>query len=227
MTIRNHPKHELGQTLRREIYNLLRETPEGTLCCRWLAMLSARRVENIFEEATAHWKEEGPDEDKKAWARQAIADGKLWAQEDLVDDWKVAERMNDIAEGVLNNTISTAYASQVASTHYYETVGAFGLGSSLSQKGYLALRAAYNALGESYVVVPLKTELSDGATSSREWEDYRLAGVGANADDAAVDAAFAFAEANQNGDYDSEKLGLFWEWWLTEAIPQAWEKANG
>ena len=226
INIRNHPKHEFGQTLRRELYTSLHKTAQGINCCKWLAILSAQRVVSIYEEQTLHWKEQGTAPDKIAWATKALAEGNEWAKEELVDDWKVAARMIEIAESVMDHSISTEYANQVLSVNYYATVGAFALGGGLTEKGYLALLAAYNALCETLDTVPLKSEGSDGIESTRQWEDHRLTAAGANADDAAVDAAFAFAGDIENRAYDTKKLKAFWEWWLTNAIPQAWEKAN-
>ncbi len=224
--IYNHPKHEFGQTLRRELYTSLHKTAQGINCCKWLAILSAQRVLSIYEEQTLHWKEQGTAPDKIAWATKALAEGNEWAKEELVDDWKVAARMIEIADGVLNHSISKEYANEVMSVSFHPSIGAFALGGGLTEKGYLALLAAYNALCETLDTVPLKSEGSDGIESTRQWEDHRLTAAGSNIDDAAVDAAFAFAGDNENHDYDIKKLKAFWEWWLTEAIPKAWQYAN-
>ncbi len=44
--------------------------------------------------------------------------------------------------------------------------------------------------------------------------------------DAAGSAALAFASSSISTSCDMSKLLEFWEWWLTEAIPQAWELAE-
>lgn len=160
--VRNHPKHEFGQTLRRELYRSLRETSQGVICCKWLAILSAQHVVTIYEEQTLHWKEQGTAPDKIAWATKALAEGKEWAREELIDDWKVAARLIEIAEDILNHSISEEYAMEVLSNIYHPTIGAFALvGGSperLTTKGYLALLAAYNAACETFSLSHLKAK---------------------------------------------------------------------
>jgi hypothetical protein len=224
--VKEHPKHELGQARRKTIYTALHQTPEGTICCKWLAILSAKRVENIYIEQTVHWKTQGNAQDKIEWAIKAISEGEEWAKEELIDDWDVATRMIAITEGVLIKTISADYAKQALILTYHPAVGAFAHASTLNQKGYLALRSAYQALNEVLGSMPLQHSLSDGIQSSREWEDQRLAGVGGGVDDAAVNAAFSFAGDTENKNYDIEKLKTFWLWWLTDGMNEAWEKAN-
>jgi hypothetical protein len=83
--------------------------------------------------------------------------------------------------------------------------------------------------------VPLQSHISkavqreDGTieyVSSDKWTDEELAGAGANAADAAVNAAYAFARISETGQFDYHKLLEFWIWWLEEAVPQAWRNAG-
>jgi hypothetical protein len=100
---------------------------------------------------------------------------------------------------------------------------------------WLAIVAAFNALCEAEDSKPLQTQVSGKVTDengntiytrSDTWTDEMLAGYGCHSDDAAVDAAYAFAGQTLGGEYDASKVLQFWLWWLKEGIPNAWEKAN-
>src|SRR5687767_146291 len=90
--VRAHPTHELGQIKRREIYQLLRSlAPYGEQACKWLAILSAKRVQPIYAQIVSQldWIEsdELTLEEEQLFAEmitQRIAEGDEAAKEWLV-----------------------------------------------------------------------------------------------------------------------------------------------
>jgi hypothetical protein len=93
-------------------------------------------------------------------------------------------------------------------------------GYIISKTVRLAGFAAHRALAEVIGYNPLDL-ISDGERDELF--------VGTNAMDTAGTAAYAAASIDYNDPeirnvYNYDRLFTFWEWWLREAIPQAWEK---
>lgn len=202
--IRAHPQHEFGQNRRRTIYNVLRETPQGEQAAKWLALLSAQRVLSIYEQTIAQL--EQYDEETRTFPRQVL----------------------QAVEGILKQTSSDDSPRWLVNELYHF----LHIGLDL-RVPYLALKATYEAACEVLGGIPLRSQVSlrkidpNGAIewrSSTTLSDEELAGIGCSADDAAVNAAYAWAEV-PNRKYDYAKVLEFWEWWLLEALPQAWENA--
>jgi len=206
--------HEMGQDRRRRIYEALWSSPSGEKACQWLAILSARHVQPIYQ-ASVTASSFANDEfvvsllDRILHIAEKILTGEL--------------SLEDVRKGEENGNIEDFYHSILVATEkefpYYV---------------WLATLAADNARLEAMGYKPLQTRISGEVadekgnmviTPSDSWLDVRLAGSGCHADDAAVDAAFAFAKCMTRQHYDTSKVLEFWEWWLAEAIPQAWRKA--
>jgi hypothetical protein len=237
-----HPTHELGQNKRRAIYQFLRSSaPYGEQASKWLAILSAQRVLPLYQHIVTQidWgvsAEVTQDEEQmlEEMVRQRIAEGDEAAKEWLVPLENMAQRMIEIAVGVMTGAITVEYAKAASSDTFYNTM-AIGGHDLFPEQAYLALSAAEEALSEVLGVIPLQNRISgevkyaDGSVAcvtSDKWTDEELAGAGCNADDAAVNAAYAFAGNQTDRSYDYTKVREFWEWWLTDAIQIAWERAT-
>lgn len=212
--VRNDAVHEMGQHRRRRIYEALWSSPSGDKASKWLAIMSARRVQPIYEEG-------------------------VWTSSLANDEFAVTllDRMLDLAEKIVREELSPedvqkgVESGDIEDFYYSKLVGAE---KEFPPYIWLATLAAYYALEEAEGYKPLQIRISGEMpdqngdtviTSSDTWTDCRLAGSGCHADDAAVDAAFAFAKRVTRQHYDSDKVLEFWEWWLAEAIPQAWKRA--
>ncbi len=214
MAVRKDPLHEMGQDRRRRIYEALWSSPLGEKACKWLAILSARRVQPIYQEGVA----------ASSFANHEFAAGLLDRILSIAEKILTGELSHeDLQRGEENGEIEDFYHSILVAAEkefpYYV---------------WLAALAADNTRLEALGYQPLQTRISGEMadengnmiiTSSDRWSDVRLAGSGCHADDAAVDAAFAFAKCSTREQYDTSKVLEFWEWWLAEAIPHAWEKA--
>lgn len=217
--IRVHPKHEMGQSQRRKIYQALWTTSQGDSASKWLAILAARYVQPLYEQAVAasslaHERfDEGPViglVDRMLRLAESIAIGTLTP--------------NEVAEGSRRGDIEDFYHNTLVVWHdefpYYV---------------WLATGAAYYALSEAQGVRPLETTISGRVikengnpvhSRSDTWLDDQLAGSGSHAADASVDAAYAFAKMTIERNYEIDKLLEFWEWWLNKGILEAWRKAG-
>jgi hypothetical protein len=240
--VRAHPTHELGQNKRREIYELLRSlAPYGEQARKWLAILSAQRVQPLYQQIVSQidWKvstEVIQEEEQllEEMVKQRIAEGDEAAKEWLVPLENMAQRVIKIAEDVMTGVIALEYAKAASSDTFYHTM-AIGGHNHFPEQAYLALSAAEEALSEVLAVIPLQNRISgdltdaDGSVAcirSDRWTDEELAGAGCNAADAAVNAAYAFAGNPTRRSYDYVKVCAFWEWWLRDAILTAWNRAT-
>jgi immunity protein Imm5 of predicted polymorphic toxin system len=206
------PTHEMGQNHRRRIYRALHSTPRGEVGCQWLALLAAQRVLPIYEHALAKIDEY---REKDQFGVNAIQKPRY-----------MLKAMEQVIRGMIpRESISEAR---------YDFYGFMHIGLD-KRVPYLALSAAYEAVCEVMGAIPLQTQVSkavrheDGTieyVSSDQWTDEELAGAGANADDAAVNAAYAYAQNSDTSQFDYQKVLEFWSWWLEEAIPQAWKMAG-
>lgn len=212
--VRNDSLHEMGQDRRRRIYEALWSRPPGEKACKWLAVMSARRVQPIYRETVA---------------ASSFAD----------DEFVVSllDRIISVAEKVLTGELSLEDVRRGEESgdieDFYHSI-LVAAEKEFPRYVWLAALAADYARLEAMGYKPLDTRISGEVpdesgnmliTRSDTWTDTRLAGSGCHADDAAVDAAFAFAKCITREQYDSSKVLEFWEWWLTEAIPEAWTKA--
>lgn len=206
------PTHEMGQNHRRRIYRALQSTPRGEVGCRWLALLAAQRVLPIYEHALTKIDEYRK---KDQFGVNAVQKPHY-----------MLNAMEQVIRGmIVRESIGEAWDDFYHFMH-------IGLDKRVP---YLALSAAYEAVCEVMGAMPLQTQISkavrheDGTieyVSSDKWTDEELAGAGSNADDAAVNAAYAYAQNLETSQFDHEKVLEFWNWWLEEAIPQAWKMAG-
>jgi hypothetical protein len=174
----------------------------------WLGILCARKVLPIWEEiASQPLKECGEQE-----------------------SYNPVE-MLETAEQVLNGEIDEYEAQHVRLAHrfYY---GTLGLENVTTAEVFHVINAAYKALGatiigwnqtELYIWGVAKPSVVNDfvvpAVRAYSWKDLNPPGVWAK---------LAFNHNDPSVNYQPLKNDLnkrldFWQWWLTEAIPQAWE----
>jgi hypothetical protein len=202
--MRAHPQHHLTPHLHRAIYAAFGPWSDPPACRAqaWLAILAAEHVLPIY---------------RAEWPREITP-----RPEDLIT---VARRL---AEGAL-----TREAGEVteALEHGYHAYGHLWV-LDIPDNVYLAVSAAYDALCEACALSEPLSDLTSvylfaphgQGLRGDAWSDEELAGSGSA--DAASSAAIALACSPQNTPTDARKLRAFWEWWLTEAIPQAWRRAS-
>jgi hypothetical protein len=242
VSVQSNPKGELAQAYRRQIYDALWDQYADV--CQWWAIIAARRVQIIYENKwaelaiTSDEENSIPDADGLRLIIRSVANGHLGVLENLYyvkpqTEQAYAQRMIDIAEDVMMGVLVSKYAGQVASGYYYEVMS-WDIANEPSD-AYFAWWAAYLALGASAGNKPLEHSVGEpvGAPGnnleirwSTEWDDLKLVQHGKYAADFAVYAAYAFAYQSDTQDYSVQKLREFWQWWLTEAIEQAWDKEN-
>jgi|GEM_PF-3408408 len=204
---KTHSEHHLGWMKRRDFYELLGkslETMSGK-CRAWLVFLTAQRVLALFE------------------------------QEFSYSD--VPRRTLDYTEKFLLGELSleklyewASDASIVVGTHWGTAYG--------PKRRELPTQTVLSGLAAAHVV----TEITRGDPfraihlysykgpdgkdlTGDQWSDEKLGK--SLAGDTASSASMAEAYDPNTQKADPVKLLKFWEWWLTDAIDEAWEKANG
>ncbi len=203
--IRQHPSHQFLPAVRRAFYDSLSPDPPFAMQAEgWLAVIAARRVLPLFKNAI-------PDEHSP-------------------------EELLELAEALLRNQADRASArTRIAEEHYIagNLWGyAFMEEDEMPVNVMFAGWAAHRAVQEAYGTKPLtrlgqfymfKGNAEDKQViSGKEWTDLEAAPSGQG--DAASCAAMAVS-CDSAGRCDPEKLREFWEWWLIDAVPLAWESA--
>ncbi len=194
--------HRVDAQTRRSIYQAF-GPPTERLSIRarsWLAILTAQKVLPIFQQAL-------PAED-------------------------MPQRLIEMAIAVVEKKVDVEEAYQLA-TEGHEMVGRqWGYDEAdVPWNAWFAGNAAVRALLETVTHEPFQRldkfwKLGQLPTSDRqivradEWLDEELAQVGG---DVASAAAMAWACGTADPKCDPDKLREFWEWWLAQAIPKAWE----
>lgn len=218
--VRAHSQHQMNWRQRHTIYTAFDTTTPsiGTQARIWLAILTAEYVLPIFEATFAEVCFEPPEDDAYA---------------ELPRQWITLA--HTIVEG-RSDPQSIAEYRHMAHTN----MGCMQLDyGSLARNMVAAAEAAYRATKEALGIVPFHDlhlysisprgfgsygQIHDtDAVRATEWPDTRLAFL---AGDVAAAAAIAFSCNRTSLECDSGKLLTFWGWWLAEAIPTAWAKAN-
>jgi len=201
-TVRNHPEHRLGAKQRRTVYESFgpRNDPTANRARGWLAVLTAQHVLPIGEQVF-------PDED-------------------------IPRRLVEMAEGVLEGAIDPQVAHRREIVEGVD-IQDWGYPEEAPWNVFLAGKTGERALAETLgqdllalglVWVDIDTPDESGIPME-EWPDEKLAeDYGDTASAAAV--AFACDPHSPAIKCDPDRFLDFWEWWLTEAIPTAWEKAS-
>jgi hypothetical protein len=222
--VRAHPKHAMGQHRRRRIYQALWKTERGDWASRWLAILSGRRVEPIYDQGVASSKHAGDDLARTYEPWEGPATG-------------MAGRMLNTAEQLAQGLVTNSELREADRAGELED---FYHGMLVIAPGEvpwyvdLVLYASYCAVVETSGGRPLQTGSSGQYTddnghvcygSSTHYPDDQLAGLGSHAGDASLHAAYAYARMVKGRKYEPDKLLEFWDWWLTETLDEAWRLA--
>ena len=203
--MREHPSHQLAAARRRVIYEAFgtKSDPIASRARGWLGIFVARHVLPIFQEALPH--------------------------EDL------PQRLLEMAEGVVRGAVDAKIAIQEASEGHEVAGRLWGYEEAdVPWNAYFAGSSADRALVEAAGWDPFqyldrfhRVDLTSGSDVQDEqtdrWNDEELAQIGG---DTASAAAVAYACGVGSPGCDPDKLREFWEWWLTQAIPEAWRAAT-
>jgi hypothetical protein len=211
--MRADPQHRLAPQRRRQIYDALGPSTDNIsqYARGWLAVIAARRVLPIFQQAF-------PED-------------------------TLPQELLDTAIGVLEGKVDDVTADDFQEHGYNASGNAWGYDETeMPWNADLAGCATYHALKEARGQEPLCNldkffSLGIVGWPSGEWVTQYPEPISAeqftdedlcqidNSDTAAC-AAVAFACGPGGPWCDPVKLQEFWTWWLTVAIPEAWEKAR-
>jgi hypothetical protein len=215
--VRKHPKHQFPPLERRKIYEAFgsRENLIVDRACGWLGIITAKRVLPIF---TAKYPQD-----------------------------KLPERLIRLAERVVRATLDkNSWRVQKYLDYSYHASGnswgydEYDLPLNVDLAGYAARKALGEAIGgkylhnlDNYAIVGASFSFTDGLSGLFNFQrevrgsqltDEQLATI--EVGDTASAAAVASAYSKNSIRCHPKKLLAFWEWWLLEAIPLAWEKAE-
>jgi hypothetical protein len=133
--------------------------------------------------------------------------------------------MIDLAKGYLQNTISYDFAYKKLLDEYHPFAGHLYIATDIEVPYFAkkACNAAYEALA-----ITLGAEPFDGFTNSKlasnvSNENFEPIGDSASA---AVTAFVNYGTSMTNPSLKIRRRREFWEWWLLDAIPQAWDLAH-
>lgn len=208
--IRSHPEHRLEAKRRRMIYEAFGEKSDlvAKRARGWLAVLTAQYVLPIGEKFL-------PNED-------------------------IPRRLVTLAQRVLEGTVDPQVASKREIVEGVD-IQDWGYPEESPWNVYIAGKTGDRALMETLGQDPFALgvvwipdqNMTMFVSDAREvhgvpmdqWSDEMLA---ENFGDTASAAAVAFAcdPLSPTLKCDPDKFLAFWEWWLIEAIPMAWEKAS-
>lgn len=226
--LRTHPNEQLKPNLRMGIYkaygfsnygnpyaqsaqdldeaNFIRSKSDQAIC--WLSILTARKVLPIWEEAfpTQNYKDEDAD----------------W--------YNSPTEMLQIAQNLLLADITNQEAIEKLCGVFYDVQ----VDEICTEKVY-NVRAAANATLSIAIhgigVIQQKYSFSQDNDSNVGYSSRDFAAFAARAYSAIdYNAAGMWTQLNKSDfkplEYDLTRKKEFWEWWLSEAIPQSWELAH-
>lgn len=160
----------------------------------WLAILTARKVIVIWQRANVI----APNVDRDC-------------SYDPVE-------MLEVAEGILRQTLDVEKANDALCNKFY--FGIANLETLTTERTFRAMYAAYAALQVIFDGIEgLLLQNSDFASIAMKAYSLREDGLVGLWDSDEFLSEYEYRAQK----IDSEKETQFWEWWLTEAIPQAWE----
>ena len=204
MLLKTHQNsyHDLLPKERLIFYNFVQELSDQTIATtffKWLSFLSASQVKFVWDESML-------DNNFVSEILKTV-EGILLKRLDLVDTTDRRELFYNAVGGIYEETAPRPRAAMEAA--------------------YLSLQLVSNAKSfQDYNIKEIERGFSDEIIISIGDFDVEtfavLAYSGFNYD-------FEYREDdsdNNMSNFDSQKRLEFWKWWLTEAIPQAWELAQ-
>ena len=205
------PSHRLPYQRRREIYDAFGNDQIGRDALGWLAIITARRVLPIFQEAFP--------EDTLPQELLGTAVGVLQGQ---VDE-ETVEEMQELGYNAAGNVWGYDEdempwnADMAGGAAYHALKEARGQKPLQHLDKVFSLGVVDLASGEMVTEHPQPM-------SGDQFADEELSQI--DSSDTAAKAAVAFACGAEGPHCGPEKLCVFWTWWLQEAIPEAWEAAH-
>lgn len=206
--VKVHPHHNLSPVTRLNIYHSLdpiKLTPSLYPKRGWLGVLTVRRILPIWQRAMPLWESEN---DKS----------------NLISSNLLPEHILKLTENLLLGLIDVQFTWKEAN-NYWDEVGNLiqEILEDFEKKVFntahvcnASLHALHETLGVEFL------------GKLKNWAKYNDEQLSNHffACDTAASAVIAYAGGGNVSPFDPEKRLDFWEWWLTEAIPQAWELAN-
>lgn len=222
LSVLSDAKHDFNWQLRQVLYKTLDKVCQSDIkkTRGWLALFAAEKVLPIFTSFTSN----------------APSPHNLYPQKLIL-----------MTKGIIEDSVNQEIAAELLEDAYHSS----DIWGSVNQEGdfdfgaHYAAIAAYKALSETTLGEDQFSCAKNHAKSTRDgsitffggqaptdrwitsefFSDFdwaRLIAVG----DTAGTAAVAFSYRSGSNYCDIKKLKEFWEWWLLEALPEAWEKSH-
>jgi hypothetical protein len=236
--VEQHPQHEYGPLKRKHLMTTWRklEHPRAHLARRWLALITGQQVlprfvepdypPSIVDELEEHLASLTPDElhDFKMIDRYVHPEGALALAEQVIlgsfdrdEAFKIACRMHYlVGKSWEYQPVYAVYVEGAANRSLVEVSRPDDGYDAFHYLGNLSFTNDTFALGAS-VTAP-------GTLHGEQFTDTMWVRSGQS--DCAAEAAIAWSCGAESKDPEPDKLLEFWRWWLTDAIPQAWAKAE-
>jgi hypothetical protein len=206
------PGHHLSHHRRRVIYDAIKSElgDEARIVQGWLAVIAAERVLPMFEA--------------------------------LFPDDNLPRELLDTATGILRGQVDDERIEEMQDLGYHASGNCWGYDEdempwNVEMAAMSAYRAMIEALGHEpfqnldKVVILGEVDLGSGTLNEHpepikgeQFTDEELCTDGNS--DTAAPAAVASSCGADGPWCDPGKLHAFWEWWLKEAIPDAWERVH-
>ncbi|MBA3873493.1 MAG: hypothetical protein H0X30_30550 [Anaerolineae bacterium] len=223
----DHPTHEYGPKQRQKLFYLFKSDPFGMLVWRWLAFITARHVLPIYEVFASElnqndWYFNLKFPRRSLYMAKKVLLGKEQAQVGY-DMANGAYDPKDFDYGwrALRPVPFNVYQASWAASMALLEVSA----NDLDPFRHLANIAFYS---DGFTIARgISKDIQATYPDSIPGEDFTDAlWAESGHSDTAAAASSAWACEGLSREPDPNKLLEFWHWWLTEAIPQAWELAE-
>ena len=200
LIIHNNSAHDLLPIQRLEFYRLIFNNSAETFAftfIKWLGFISATKIKSI-------WSQSLPGND-------------------------LVPRILIVAEGLINGYLTLSDTADEREL-FYNAVG--GIDDEIEPRLRAIIEAAYLSLS---IISDFKSLYNNTSEVERGLPDEILISLGGfDVENLAViaysgfnyDLEYADNENAMITHFDSQKRLEFWEWWLTETIPQAWKIAQ-
>jgi hypothetical protein len=213
--VSQHPEHQLLPVQRLEIYHLLEPSPSDDTSIRYvggrLAIASARYVLPIWQQARPIWGDEEPAID---WED----DPPNYPLTDALPEWMI-QRAEGVLQGEVPIKLAGADMGDLWSVYGNLLEEITAQRTDIPEEAWYAFAAAYHGFLETNLA-PFAYDMPNDTMTDRD-----LARGKGRLDGAAA-AMFAYVGVGPDILDVATKRLAFWEWWLTEAIPNAWEAAQ-
>ncbi len=150
---------------------------------------------------------------------RAVAEGTFLA----VVSTELPQYTLDLAEAVWHGTVDPAAVLPHRALIYQGLGTNLGLAEDeLPTRAFDVVTATYEALNQVLGFGPF-----DGVQIAPDTREWTLMGTDAAAAAAVRASSGVFEGPYATDSFDPQRQRAFWEWWLTEAVPQAWAAEEG